>query len=211
MKRVAFLFDPSNDWLAEHFSKAFYSSKKYEFYKFYNDEDVRGYDIVFVLGYTKLLKGKIFDSNELLLLVHESDLPNDRGFSPIQWQILQNINDITVCLLKVSSEVDTGDIYKKMTMTLDGTELYDEIRMKQAEITFKLINYFLTNYPNIDFKKQEGKSTFNRRRKPSDSKLNIDQTIRNQFNLLRICNNKDWPAFFEIHGVKYKLKIEKLK
>ena len=142
MKRVAFLFDPSNDWLAEYFSKAFYSSKKYEFYKHHDDENVRGYDIVFVLGYTKLLKGKIFDSNKLLLLVHESDLPNGRGFSPIQWQILQNINDITVCLLKVSSEVDTGDIYKKMTMTLDGSELYDEIRMKQAEITFKLINHF---------------------------------------------------------------------
>ena len=96
-------------------------------------------------------------------------------------------------------------------MSLDGTELYDEIRMKQAQITFKLINYFLTNYPNVNFKKQESKSTFYRKRKPSDSQLNIDQTIRNQFNLLRICNNNDWPAFFEIHGVRYKLKIEKLK
>ncbi|MDA9186538.1 hypothetical protein N9O39_00515 [Candidatus Pelagibacter sp.] len=211
MKRVAFLFDPSNDWLVEYFSKHFHSSRKYEFHKFYNDKDISGYDIVFVLGYTKLLKGKIFDSNKLLLLIHESDLPNGRGFSPVQWQILQNINNITVCLLKVSSKADMGDICKKMTMSLDGTELYDEIRMKQAQITFKLINYFLTNYPNVNFKKQESKSTFYRKRKPSDSQLNIDQTIRNQFNLLRICNNNDWPAFFEIHGVRYKLKIEKLK
>ena len=104
-----------------------------------------------------------------------------------------------------------GDICEKMILSLDGTELYDEIRKKQAEISFELINYFLTKYPNIDFKKQEGEPTFYRRRKSSDSQLNIDQTIRNQFNLLRTCNNKDWPAFFEINGVRYKLKIEKVK
>ena len=122
MKRVAFLFDPSNDWLAENFSRRFHDSKDYDFH-----------------------------------------------------------------------------------------ELYDEIRMKQAEITFELIDCFLTKYPNVNFTKQDGDPTFYRRRNPSDSQLDVDQTIRNQFNLLRICNNNDWPAFFEISGVKYKLKIEKLK
>ena len=103
-----------------------------------------------------------------------------------------------------------GDIFEKMTLTLDGTELYEEIRKKQALITFELIERFLEKYPNISSKKQIGKPTFYRKRKPSDSQLDIDQTIRSQFNLFRICNNKEWPAFFEISGVKYKLKIEKI-
>ena len=118
MKKVAFLFDLSNDWLEEYFSKNFHSSKKYEFHNLYDERDVRGYDIVFVLGYTKLLKGKIFESNDLLLVIHESDLPQGRGFAPVQWQILQNINNITVCLLKVSTEADMGDICEKMITTI---------------------------------------------------------------------------------------------
>ena len=103
-----------------------------------------------------------------------------------------------------------GEIFDRMNLKLNGTELYREIRYKQAEMTFDLIRRFLNNYPNVKSQKQLGEPTFYPRRNPSDSEINIDQTIRSQFNLLRICNNKDWPAFFEISGVKYRLKIEKI-
>ena len=103
-----------------------------------------------------------------------------------------------------------GDIFDKMPLLFNGTELYEEIREKQAQITFELIENFLNKYPNVISEKQIGQPTFYRRRNPSDSKLDIDQTIRNQFNLLRVCNNEEWPAFFEISGVKYQLKIEKI-
>ena len=36
----------------------------------------------------------------------------------------------------------------------------------------------------------------------------INKTIKEQFNLLRIVNNQEYPAFFEIDGRKYKLTIE---
>ena len=97
-----------------------------------------------------------------------------------------------------------------MILSLDGSELYSEIRKKQAMITFELILRFLERYPNVNFEVQQGKPTFYRRRNPSDSQLDLDKTIRDQFNLLRICNNKDWPAYFEFHGVRYTIKIDKL-
>lgn len=211
MIRVAFLLDKSNDWLAENIPQHFNASTKFEFYKIYNEREVKNFDIVFVLGYTKLLQDETLESNEQLLVVHESDLPKGRGFAPMQWQILDGKNNITVCLLKVSSEADKGDIYEKMIISLDGTELYDELRIKQAKTTFELIECFLKKFPDVNLTKQVGEPTTYRRRKPSDSELDVDQTIRNQFNLLRICNNNDWPAFFEIAGVKYKLKIEKIR
>ena len=138
------------------------------------------------------------------------DLPEGRGFAPVQWQILEGKADIPVCLLEISDKVDAGNIFDKLILSLDGTELYEEIRKKQAMITFELIARFLESYPNFNFQTQKGKPTFYRRRNPSDSQLDLDKTIRDQFNLLRICNNEDWPAFFELGGVRYKIKIDKM-
>jgi len=210
VKNIAFLFDKTNDWLSQYFPEALKVSQTFICQYFYEEEKVRGFDLVFVLGYTKVLKGEILSSNNLLLVVHESDLPEGRGFAPVQWQILEGKSDITVCLLEISDEVDAGNITGKMVLSLDGGELYEEIREKQAVITFELISRFLERYPNINFQTQQGKPTFYRRRNPSDSQLDLDKTIREQFNLLRICNNKDWPAYFELYGVRYTIKIDKL-
>ena len=210
MTNIAFLFDKTNDWLSQYLPKDLESSKKFNAYVFFDEDKVRGFDLVFVLGYKKVLKGEILSSNKLLLVIHESDLPNGRGFAPVQWQILEGKSEITVCLLEITKEVDAGNIFEKMVLSLDGSELYEEIRKKQALITFELIARFLKKYPNPSFEKQEGKPTFYRRRDPSDSQLNLDKTIRDQFNLLRICNNKDWPAFFELDGVRYEIKIDKM-
>ena len=196
MKNIAFLFDKSNDWLYQYFRERFRVSQAFNVHVFFEEEDIRGFDLVFILGYTKILKGEIFSSNRLLLVVHESDLPDGRGFAPVQWQILEGKSDITVCLLEISDEVDAGNILSKMILSLDGSELYEEIRKKQAVITFDLITRFIEKYPKFNFQPQQGTPTFYRRRNPSDSQLDVDKTIREQFNLLRICNNKEWPAFF---------------
>jgi methionyl-tRNA formyltransferase len=64
-------------------------------------------------------------------------------------------------------------------------------------------------YPNFTTRRQKGKSTFFRKRKSEDSKISIDKNIKSQFNLLRISNNNDWPAFFLYKKNKYILKIFK--
>ena len=211
MKKIAFLFDKTNDWLSQYFPEALNASQRFDARVFYDEEKIRGFDLVFVLGHTKVLKGEILSSNKLLLVVHESDLPKGRGFAPVQWQILKGKADISVCLLEVSDEVDAGNIFEKMILSLDGSELYEEIRQKQAVVTFELISRFIEKYPNLNFEAQQGMPTFYRRRNPSDSQLDLDKTIRDQFNLLRICNNDDWPAFFELDGVRYTLKIDKVR
>ena len=211
MKKIAFLFDKTNDWISQYFPEALKASQKFDVCVFYEEEKIQNFDLVFVLGYTKILKGKILSSNKLLLVVHASDLPDGRGFAPVQWQILEGKSDITVCLLEVSDDVDAGNIFDKLILSLDGSELYEEIRQKQAVITFELISRFLKRYPNLNFEMQQGMPTFYRKRTSSDSQLDLDKTIRDQFNLLRICNNEDWPAFFELNGVRYTLKIDKVK
>ena len=105
--------------------------------------------------------------------------------------------------------MDSGDIYFKDEIKLNGDELYDEIRAIQANKKIECCSLFLENYQFFKKNKQSGESTFYQRRFPSDSELNIDSTILSQFNLLRCASNEDFPAFFLYRGVKYVLKIYK--
>jgi methionyl-tRNA formyltransferase len=50
---------------------------------------------------------------------------------------------------------------------------------------------------------------WHQKRSFTDNKLNINKSIKSQFNLLRIVNNKLYPAFFEHKKHTYLLKIVK--
>ena len=61
----------------------------------------------------------------------------------------------------------------------------------------------------MKLKKQKGKGNFNKRRTKKDSEININKSIKSQFNHLRICDNDKYPAFFKYKNNKYLLKIFK--
>ena len=94
---------------------------------------------------------------------------------------------------------------------LDGSELYEEIRKKQAKKTIDLIKKFLKIYPNFKATKQKGRATYFRKRSKKDSELNINKSIMKQFNLMRIANNEKWPLYFKYKKKTYFLKISKGK
>ena len=207
--KVAFLFDKNNDWIYNFFKKYNFNLKNFSINQFFNKEEIEGFDILFILGYTKILSSQFLQKNRLNLVVHESDLPKGKGFSPIQWQILDGKSEIVVSLLEATEKVDSGDIFLQTKIILNGTELYQEIREKQAKATFSIISKFLKIYPNINPKKQIGNETFYPIRKKSDGELDISKTLKENFNLLRIGNNESWPSFFFYKGVKYTIKIFK--
>jgi len=66
-------------------------------------------------------------------------------------------------------------------------------------------------YPEILNKaqSQNGTESFYKKRYPEDSRLDPNRTIAEQFNLLRIVDNECYPVFFEMHGQRYVLQINK--
>ena len=209
--KVAYLLDKSNNWLEKYLkiSDLLTKSKIYRSKIFKDYRTLYGYDIVFILGYSKILKDSFLNKNKLNLVVHESELPQGKGFAPVSWQILENKNKISVCLFKATDKVDSGSIYFKGKINFNGTELYDEIRFKQAKATIKIVNKFLKKYPKISAKAQKGKSSYYRKRKIDDNEININSTIKKSFNKLRIGNNKKWPSYFYLKKKKYIIKIFK--
>jgi methionyl-tRNA formyltransferase len=67
----------------------------------------------------------------------------------------------------------------------------------------------IINYPRLKKKSQKKGGKILRKRTAADSKLDVNKTINNQFNLLRACDNERYPAFFIKNKVKYFLKIYK--
>jgi methionyl-tRNA formyltransferase len=178
----------------------------------------RGHECHFITRHEDVMEGdilcllsceQIFHSLELNkhnLVVHESALPHGKGWSPLTWQILEGKNSIPITLFEAAKNVDSGVIYLQDQIVLEGHELIGEIKDKQGNATIKLILDFLDKYPNISGRKQVGTSTYYPRRKAADSKLDLDKSLRSQFDLLRVCDNERYPAYFEIHGRKYTLK-----
>ena len=206
--KVTFLFDKTNLWFEKRLKNYnFKLDKKYTFKISKNYKKVKNQNIVFPIGYTRILPESFLKNNKLVLIAHPSKLPKDKGFAPMQYQILKNKKKIYMSLIKAVKEVDAGPIFAQMPFKLNGTELYNEIRSIQGSEILKIIKKFLIKYPKVKFKTQIGKSNFNKRRRTKDSKLNINKTIKQQFNHLRINDNQLYPSYFYMKGKKYFLKI----
>lgn len=209
--KVAFLFDQKNSWIFEFFNNHKFNTENYTFSYFFDANEVCDFDIVFLLGYTEILTNDFLQRNKLNLVVHESDLPKGKGYAPVQWQLLEGRSEITISLIEAAKKFDSGDIFHQLKIIFDGTELYDEIREKQAVASIDIISDFLTSYPNISRSKQIGNESYYPKRTLADGELDISKTIQENLNLLRIGNNEAWPSFFYYKGVKYILKIFKEK
>lgn len=166
--------------------------------------------INFILGCTQLLDTPTLQRNRHNLVVHESDLPKGRGFSPMTWQLLEGKSEIPICLFEATEKFDHGEIWLHDTIILRGDELSDDWRKLQGQKTVDLCLQFVAKYNDLKPKKQSGTGTEYRRRSPKDSELALHQTIDEQFNLLRVVDNTNYPAFFIKNGTKYILKIFKV-
>lgn len=168
-------------------------------------------DIVFFLGYGRIVPGEFLSRHRHNLVIHESALPRGKGWSPLSWQILEGKNEIPITLFEAVEKVDSGKIYLQDTMKFEGHELIGELREIQGNKTIELAVKFVDQYQDVvkNAREQEGEESFFSRRRPEDSRLDPDQPIRDQFNLLRVVDNDRYPAFFTYKGHKYVLRISR--
>lgn len=166
-------------------------------------------DVAFFLGCLGIASSEVLRRSHRNLVVHASDLPKGRGYSPWAWSILSGENSIPVCLIEAREEVDSGPILFKDKIMLSGHELVDEIRAALGRKTIELCEGFLYPTSPITLMEQVGEPTYFKLRKPQDSQLDPDKSISDQFELLRIVDNDKYPAFFEFRGHRYVLRVEK--
>jgi methionyl-tRNA formyltransferase len=175
----------------------------------FEKEMVREGDVCFLLSCTKILPEKYLNRNTHNIVIHASDLPKGKGFSPLQWQIIEGKSCIVLTLFEAIKDLDAGDYFIKENLGFEGHELLDELHYKLGLKINNMAENFINNYNFIKPTKQFGESTFYPKRTKLDDKIDPNKSIIELFNHLRIANNTDYPLYFEHLGYEYNLKIEK--
>lgn len=177
---------------------------------FRDPKDLVGGDLLFLISCNDIVKPKILKKFNKSLVIHASDLPKGRGFSPHIWDILYGKESIFISLIEASEKVDRGSIWKKIKKNIPKHYIYEDIINIVNKTHIELMDFAIKKFDTISPIEQSKniEPSYYKKRTPEDSELNIDQSIKDQFNLIRVCDNKRFPAFFKIHGRKYKMIIE---
>ena len=172
--------------------------------------DIEAGAVAFYLGCVTITPPEVLDRNCRNLVVHASNLPKGRGFSPLTWQIIEGCDEIPVCLLEAVAETAAGPIIYRDIMRLLGHELIGEMRAVLGELQSELCRRYLSESAPPIGTPQVGEATAYRRRRPEDSRLDPERAIAEQFDLLRTVDNEAYPAFFDLRGQRYKVIVEKM-
>lgn len=182
-------------------------AKKYEARITDSLDEVEEGDLLLLVSCTQFVPRRVRDRFRSVFVIHESALPQDRGWSPLAWQILRGAKDFTVSLIVAEDEIDAGNIVAQMTFRLEGHELSEEINRKRDEVRCALMRLAI-GCVGEKGEKQRGDQTYCARRLPEDSRLDPQRSIAEQFDLLRICEPR-FPAFFDLRGHRYEVTLRK--
>jgi len=175
-------------------------------------KDLSGGDILFLISCSEIITAEDRASYLHSLVLHASDLPLGRGWSPHIWRILEGAEDIVLSLIEANDKVDTGRIWKQIKIPVAKHALWNEINELLFSAEIELINFAVREHKTVTPFEQDVllKPTYYPRRKPEDSRLDPRLSIEAQFDKIRVCDPIRFPAFFELHDTTYKITLEKI-
>ena len=193
-----------NNWIGQH-------SSEHQAELVRRKSQLKEGDFLFLISCSEIVNSADRESFAHTLVLHASDLPKGRGWSPHIWEIIGGAEYLTVCLLEAADKVDAGKIWCKKIVPVPKHALWNEINNLLFSAQMELIDYAISHWPDIVPESQDSSitPTYYRRRIPEDSTLDIEKPLSSQFDLLRVCDPNRFPALVEINGYRYKLFLEK--
>lgn len=174
--------------------------------------DLTGGDFLFLVSCSELINAEDRRSYRHSLVLHASDLPEGRGWSPHVWSIVNGAEVINLSLLEAEDKVDSGRIWLKCRIPVKRNMLWYEVNDLLFAAEIELMTEAVECYDSIEPYPQDPdiKPTYYPKRTPQDSEIDPCLSIVDQFNLIRMCDPIRYPAWFELHGRKYKVIVEKM-
>lgn len=170
-----------------------------------------GGDVLFLVSCFEIVAQPIRQNYRHTLVLHASDLPVGRGWSPHIWAILHGEQEIVVSLLEAEDQVDSGDIWCKTSFPVPKHFLYDEINDALFSSELSLMDRGLEMIESGQRptpQKGDGLKIWPRRH-PIDSEIDPESPITREFDKMRTADPMRYPAFFHLHGHKYIVEIRK--
>jgi len=169
-------------------------------------------EVLFLISCGEIITKKDRDQYGHTFVLHASDLPKGRGWNPHIWAVVNGANEITVTLLEAEDKVDTGAIWGQLVVPIPKHLLWNELNEALFDAEFKLMDMLVDSLGSIQPRAQaeDVEPTYYRLRRPSDSELDPQRSIAEQFDLLRVCDPDRYPAYIQLNGHRYTVKVEKV-
>lgn len=155
-------------------------------------------EVIFFVHWRQILDKK-FTEKYLSICFHMTDLPYGRGGSPLQNLILKKKKSTKITAFKMNEKIDSGDYLLKKKMLLKGSAY--EIYKRTSLVSFEMIKEILSK--KIKYKKQKGKITYFKRRKPFQSYINKINSLNDLYDFIRMLDAPSYPnAYLKIGNKK---------
>jgi methionyl-tRNA formyltransferase len=165
-------------------------------------------DIAIIISYGLILPTEILNIPKFgCFNIHPSNLPLYRGSSPLQRSIMNGEKKSAVCVIKMDSGVDSGDIVNKEDFIINNNENYKDISKKTAEIGASLIIKTLNQIEDksIKFHKQNDElATFAKKIEKNECLIDWNKSCEEIFNKIRGLNG-NLDAHFNYNNEKIKI------
>ena len=165
-------------------------------------------DIVAVVAYGRILPRDVLELPALgCVNIHASLLPKYRGAAPVQWAILNGEKETGVTSMRMSEELDAGDIFfvKKTPIGNDETagELLNRLGPLGAELLCETIEA-LSCGRAVPVPQIHSEATY---APPLEKDISLIDWSDTALNIKRkVCGLNPWPiAKAELGGTKYKI------
>ena len=135
------------------------------------------------------------------IIFHTAPLPYGRGGSPIQNLILNGFKESPVCALKMESKFDSGPIYLKKIINLEGSlsEIFNNLNLIINQMMEELIDYLPIP------KEQEGDIVIFKRLQEKDNLIPKNISLKKTYDRIRMLDDNSYPNPFLNYG---NLKIQ---
>jgi len=172
----------------------------------------RDADIFVVVDFGQILSSEILNIPKLFPLnIHASLLPKYRGAAPIQRAILDGEKETGVTVMKITKQLDSGDIIAQKKIEIEDSCDAATLRKILASMGSQLLINVLRKIAidDVIFKKQdESKATYAAKIKKQDGLIVWSGPAEKILNQVRACN--PWPSAYTFFRRKM-LKVLKVK
>ena len=151
-------------------------------------------EMIFIPHWSHIIPSIIFDCYECVVF-HMTDLPFGRGGSPLQNLIIRGYAETKISALKVVEKVDSGPIYLKHELSLDGDA--EKIFNRCSRVIQKMISRIIRE--KLVPSEQVGQAVYFKRRKPEDGNIHNLDSLKSTFDHIRMLDAEGYPkAFIEL-------------
>jgi methionyl-tRNA formyltransferase len=170
----------------------------------------KDYDLLVSAGFPLIFTEELINSSKFgTINLHAGKLPNYRGGSPLNWQIINGEKKIGISIVKMSKELDAGDIYSSKTFRLAKKDNIKTVHKKAnfffSKMTADVINKIYSEVQPVPQKKI-GTKTY-RQRTENDGLIDWEKlNAKEVFNFVRAIT-KPYPGAFYFNENKKKIKI----